>query len=164
MASAVARLQGPVRQWRGEASELPLVRTSAGDYAVEAYIGGERVVMSVDLTFRQSVLAPSSADAAGLVVDGQLAPAGDAGRVATDRWPAILSPRQAAVPQIDFGAASLRNVVVAVADPPEGVDGVLAMDWLGGVRWALDTAEDRIVLVPPDQASSFDSRRTEAKR
>ena len=161
MASAVARLQGPVRQWRGEASELPLLRTSAGDYAVEAYIGGERVVLLVNLMFRQSVLAPLSAAAAGLVVDGEPASADAAGRVATDRWPAILSPRQAAVPQIDFGAVSLRNVVVAVADPPEGVDGVLAMDLLGGARWTLDTAADRIVLIPPDQASTFDSRRTD---
>ena len=63
------------------------------------------------------------------------------------------------MPQIDFGAVSLHNVVVAVADPPEGVDGVLAMDLLGGVRWTLDTAEDRLVLIASGQASSFDSRR-----
>ncbi len=161
MASAVARLQSPVREWRGEASELPLLRTAAGDYAVEAYIGSEKVVLAINLAFRQSVLAPLSAAAVGLVVDGEPALADDARRFATDRWPAILSPQQAAVPQIDFGAVSLRNVVVAVAELPAGVDGVLAMDLLGGARWTLDTVEDRIVLTPPDQASILDSRHSD---
>ncbi len=151
MAAAVARLIGPAHEWVGAPALMPLHALPDGGCAVDATIGGVRARLKLDLTFRQSLISPDFAASARLVVDG---PPGQPGRAATSRWPALLSPQQAAVGAIDFGGIMVRNVVVAVAEAPVGVDGVVGADILTGARWSLAAGLAELVLAPPDTGSS----------
>jgi len=150
MAAAAARLQAPAHQWEGEPTILSLQRLADGGWASEATIGGVRAHLKIDLTFRQSSISDEFAATAGLSVDG---PPRAASRAATSRWPALLSPRQAAVSRVDFGGVSVSNVVVAVTGAPAGVDGVIGADILAGARWSLSAARGELVLAPPGVGS-----------
>jgi hypothetical protein len=44
---------------------------------------------------------------------------------------------QVACPLLQVGEAELRNVILGVGRPPDGVDGVLAFDLLSPARWSL---------------------------
>jgi len=150
MAAAVARLDGPVHEWVGQPTLVPLHPLPGGGCAVDATIGGVRVRMKLDLTFRQSLISSGYAASVGLVADGSpLHP----GRAATSRWPALLSPRQAAVSAIDFGGIMVRNVVVAVAEAPADVAGVIGADILTGARWSLAAGCTELMLAPPTVGS-----------
>lgn len=151
MAEAADTLQGRPRQWTGIASSLPLVEAGDGALGVRASVGGRPAVLAIDLSFRQSLVSESLATAAGLAVAGTAAT--DA-RGASRRWPSILSPRQAGCARIELGDVSVRNVVVAVADPPPGADGVLGMDLLSGARWSLDPSGRTLHLAPSSTAAS----------
>ena len=154
MAVAVARLQGPPQRWLGEAASLPIRELAGGGWAVEAAIGGRQALLRIDLTFRQSLLSERFASASGIGVDG---PASVTARTASDRWPSMLSARQAALPQVDFGAVSVRNVVVAVGALPDGIDGVLGADLLSTARWSVSPARAEMVLAPPSQGAAADA-------
>jgi hypothetical protein len=146
MATALERLQGPMHEmheWSGEAADLLLVELDDGTLAVEAKVGGVTALLAVDLTFRQSLISEALAVSAGLAVAGATSPAT---RGPSARWPAILAPRQAACPRLELGGLALSNVVLAVGEAPAGVDGVLAIDVLGGVHWSLDTGARSIAL------------------
>jgi hypothetical protein len=147
MATALERLQGPIHEWSGEAADLLLVELDDGTLAVEAKVGGVTALLAVDLTFRQSLISERLAASAGLAVAGATSP-GTRGPSA--RWPAILAPRQAPCPRLELGGLALSNVVLAVGEAPAGVDGVLAIDVLGGVRWSLDTGARSIALARRD--------------
>lgn len=146
MAAAVVRLTGPVHAWVGQPAFMSLHLLPDGGCAVDATIGGVRARLKLDLTFRQSLVSPDFAASAGLVVDGR---PGQPGRAATSRWPALLSPRQAAVSAIDFGGIMVRNVVVAVAEAPADVVGVVGADILSGARWSLAAGCTELMLAPP---------------
>jgi len=145
-AAAISRLTGPPHQWVGQLVRLPLQRVPGGGWAVEVSSGGQRALLKLDLTLRQSLISDELADELGLTVEG---PATPAGRAASARWPALLSPRQAALGSIEFNTLELRNIVVAVASAPEGVDGVLGADVLTGARWSLSFAGAELALAPP---------------
>jgi len=151
MATAVARLQGLPQQWDGDVAVLPLRAPGGGGWAVEARIGAQPALLRIDLTFRQSIISERLAAAAGITVDG---PRNAPARFASSRWPSMLSARQAALSRIEFGAVAVRNVVVAVGDVPDGVDGVLAADLLSGARWSVSPARAEMVLSPPAPASA----------
>lgn len=150
MAAAVARLDGPAHEWVGRPALVPLYPLPGGGCAVDATIGGARARLKLDLTFRQSVLSPDFAASIGLVADGL---PGQPGRAATSRWPALLSPRQAAVSALDFGGVMVRNVVVAVAEAPADVAGVVGADILSGARWSLAAGCTELMLAPPTAGS-----------
>jgi len=153
MAAAVARLQGLPQQWGGDAAVLSLSESGGGGWAVEARIGAQPALLRIDLTFRQSIISERLAAAAGITVDGSRnAPS----RFASSRWPSMLSPRQAALAHIEFGTVAVRNVVVAVGDVPDGVDGVLGADLLSAARWSVAPARAEMVLSPPARASAAD--------
>jgi hypothetical protein len=153
MAAAASRLQGAPQQWLGELSVLPLQPLADGGWAMEVGVSGRSALLKLDLTFRQSLLSENLVSALGLPVDG--APGG--GRAATTRWPSILSPRQVAVSSVEFGELSVRHVVVAVADAPAGVDGVIGVDLLGDVRWSLLPARAEMILAPASLAADVDN-------
>ncbi len=154
MAAAVERLQGPPQQWDGDAAVLPIRELAGGGWAVEAMIGGQPALLRIDLTFRQSIISERFAAAAGIMVDGS---DDAAGRTASNRWPSMLSARQAALAHIEFGAVVVRNVVVAVGGVPDGVDGVLGADLLSAARWSVSPARAEMVLSPPARASAADA-------
>ena len=159
MAAAAGDLRGPLHRWEGIATSLPLVETASGALAVEASIGGQEAILAIDLTFRQSLVSEQLAVAAGLSVVGAAMPGV---REASSRWPSILSPRQVGCSAIEFGGMSLRNVVVAVADPPPGTDGVLAIDLLSSARWSLDPGRRILVLGPPEGGAANERSATDA--
>jgi len=146
MAAAAETLRGPVQLWDGTATSLPLVETADGALAVEASVGGRRVLLAIDLTFRQSLISEPAAVAAGLSVVGAATPGA---RGASNRWPSVLSSRQAGCPAIEFGDLSVRNVVLAVSDAPRGTDGVLGIDLLSRARWSFDPVQRTLLLGPP---------------
>ena len=146
MAAAVETLRGPLQLWEGAVTSLPLVETAEGVLAVEASVGGRRVLLAIDLTFRQSLISEPAAVAAGMAVVGA---ATSGPRGASNRWPSVLSPRQVGCPAIEFGDLSVRNVVLAVSDAPRGTDGILGIDLLSRARWSLDPSGRTLLLGPP---------------
>ncbi len=153
MGAAAARIEGPPQQWTGGPEILPMHPLEGGGWAVEAVVSGSAARLKLDLTFRQSLISEELVRAVGLPVDG--APGG--GRAATSRWPSILSSRQVAIPSVDFGDLSVRSVVVAVADAPPGVDGVIGADLLVGARWTLLPLRAQLIIAPPPRAADVDS-------
>ena len=154
MAAAVARLQGMTQQWDGDAVVLPIRELAGGGWAVEARIEGQPALLRIDLTFRQSIISERLAAAAGIMVDGS---DDVASRTASSRWPSMLSARQAALAHIEFGAVAVRNVVVAVGELPDGVDGVLGAELLSAARWSVSPVRAEMVLSPPGRASAADA-------
>jgi hypothetical protein len=149
MAAATARIEGPANQWVGEPMVLPLRFTSDGIGAIDARIGDQTVLLALDLTFRQSLISADIVEQLGLPVDGSAA---TGRRSATARWPGLLSPRQVMVPRIEFDGLSINGVVAAVAQPPEGVDGVLGADILASARWSLMLPRSELMLAPASLA------------
>lgn len=146
MAAAMETLRDPVHLWDGAATSLPLVETADGALAVEAAVGGRRVLLAIDLTYRQSLISEPAAVAAGLSVVGAATPGS---RGASARWPSVLSSRQVGCPAIEFGDLSVRNVVLAVSGAPRGTDGVLGIDLLSQARWSFDPVRRTLLLGPP---------------
>lgn len=150
MAAAVARIEGPAGRWQGDATLASLQSTEDGGWAVQVLIDGQPVLMKLDLTFRQSLISADLAGRLGIPIDGVAA---QVGRSASARWPALLSARQARLGAVDFGGLSVEDVVVAVADPPAGVDGVLSADILCSARWSLTPSRAVLALAPPSLGS-----------
>ncbi len=152
MGAAAARLRGVAQEWRGSPAVVPMQPLEAGGWAVEVEVSGRTAVLKLDIAFRQSLLSEDLVNALGLSVDG----ATGTGRAASTRWPAILSPRQVAVDTVRFGELSVSNVVFAVADAPEGADGVVGADLLSDARWSLIPSRAELVVAPEDRASEVD--------
>lgn len=153
MAAAVARFQGPPQQWDGDAGVLPIRELPGGGWVVEAKIDAQPALLRIDLTFRQSIISERFAADAGIVVDGS---DNMAGRTASNRWPSMLSARQAALMQLELGTAVVRNVIVAVGDLTDGFDGVLGADVLSTARWSVSLAHAEMILSPPAEKLAAD--------
>ena len=154
MANAIEELSGAPHTWRGVASSLSARQLPDGSLAVDAEVAGQQAVLVIDLTYRQSLVSPELASAAGLSVIENLATSDSP--TASSRWPAILAVRQAACPSIALGDTAVDNVLLAVGPPPEGSDGVLGMDILVGARWSFDSARRLLILAPPARAGEVD--------
>jgi hypothetical protein len=153
MAAAVADLEGP-SEWSGAATLVELETTFGGGLVVPVRIGGAEGRLLLDLAARQSFLSPELAEAGGLTVrsgDGAVARTPDPPDLAMNRHrPHSL---QAACPDLQFGQARLRNSIVGVGQPPEGVDGVLAFDLLLTARWSLRFDSPLLALGPADASA-----------
>ena len=154
MAAAVDRLTGPPHAWSGDAAALRVRRMQDGSLAVEANVAGRPTLLAIDLTFRQSLVSEEVAESAGLsLVENQ---GSSSGPSASDRWPAILTARQAACSSIALGSVEVGNIVLAVGPAPEGVGGVIGMDILAGLRWSFDARRQILIVAPPDQGDAVD--------
>lgn len=149
MAAAVADLERPSPGWTGEVTVVDLETTPSGGLVVPVRVGGVEGRLLLDLAARQSLLSPAIAEASGLVVRS-----GDLATVRTLERPEVDKSRhqphlsQAACPDLQVGGARLRNVIVGVGKPPDGVDGVLAFDLLHSARWSLRLEGPILVLGP----------------
>jgi hypothetical protein len=126
-------------------------RTEDGGWVAPVTVQGTRALLRLDLAFRQSLISNRLAADLGVAVEGPAAPTG---RGPTTRWPAMLSPRQARLDAIEFGALSVRRVMVGVAEAPAGVDGVLGADLLSRARWSLAFDRAELVIAPPSVGSA----------
>ncbi len=153
MAAAVADLEGPP-EWSGAATLVDLETMSGGGLMVPVRVGGAEGRLLLDLAARQSFLSPELAEAGGLVVrsgDGVVARTSNlTGSDMNRHRPHSL---QAASPDLQFGEARLRNSIVGVGQPPEGVDGVLAFDLLLTARWSL-RFDTPVLALGPASASA----------
>jgi hypothetical protein len=146
MAAATVRLAGTPAAWQGGSVLLPLQRLSGGGWGVSVTIAGQESVWRLDPTFRQSLMSNLLAQRLQLSVDG---PATPVERAASARWPALLSPRQAALESIGFGSLVLHNVVVGVAEVPADAEGVVGADILSAARWSFDAGSAQLAMAPP---------------
>ena len=153
MAAAVADVEGPPLVWSGEAAVVDLENALGGGLVVPVSVGGTEGRLLLDLSARQSLLSPELAEAAGLVVHS-----GDLGADRAPQHPDWTTRRhqphlsQAACPELRLGTARLRNAVIGVGQPPEGVDGVLAFDLLLTARWSL-RLDGPVLALGPASAS-----------
>ena len=153
MAVAIGRLQGPPQQWNGDAAILPIRELAEGTWVVETKIDSEPALLKIDLAVRQSIISERFATAAGIVVDG---PDNVASRGVSNRWPSMMSARQAALMKLELGTVMVRNIVVAVSDLVDGFDGILGVDVLSTARWSLNLADGEMMFSPPEQAVAAD--------
>ncbi len=149
MAAAVADVEGAPLEWSGEAAVVDLENTLDGGFVVPVRVGGAEGLLLLDLAARQSMISPELAEAGGLVVHS-----GGLAATRTLEYPEGTTHRhqphllQAACPDLRFGGARLRNAVIGVGQPPDGVDGVLAFDLLLTARWSLRLDGPVMVIGP----------------
>lgn len=150
MAAATARLAGAPAVWQGDSVLLPLHRLPEGGWGLSVTIAGQESVWRLDPTFRQSLMSNRLAQRLQLPVEG---PATPVERAASARWPALLSPRQAALESIGFGSLVLSNIVVGVAGVPDDTEGVVGADVLSVARWSFNAASGELAMAPPSTAA-----------
>lgn len=159
-AAAVAELDPtrPAAAWHGGTAVLP-VRRQGDLLVVAAHVGDTPAKLALQLDATQTYVSPGLVEEAGLSAHGADRPVALVAGARVERTAEQLhfAGRQAAVARLGFGAAEVRNLVVGVASPPDGVDGVLAADLLLRTDWGVDLFGGTLVLggAAPDPAQQL---------